>query len=88
MQFGNRGDSKLTRLTLAAANPHCATAGQISFSGATSPAPSAAPVAAVAPVSLPASLSRPPFVMHIASAGAAITDLGVAHGMLRLHGHH
>jgi hypothetical protein len=66
---------------LAAANPHCATAGPISLSGGTSPAPSAASAAAPPPVPIPVSLSGTPFVKHIASAGATITDLGIADGM-------
>jgi len=66
---------------LAAANPHCATSGPISLSGDTSPAPRAAPAAAVPPAFIPASLSGTAFVTHIASAGATITDLGIANGM-------
>jgi thiol:disulfide interchange protein DsbG len=65
---------------LAAANPHCAAAGPTAFSSDTQQAPGAPPPPkATAP--LPASLAGTPFVMHIASAGATITDLGGANGM-------
>jgi thiol:disulfide interchange protein DsbG len=66
---------------LAAANPHCAAAGPIAFSGPTTLGPRSvsAPPNLAAPV--PPTLSGTPFVIHIASAGAAITDLGVANGM-------
>src|SRR5277367_5126015 len=65
---------------LAAANTHCAAAGPTAFSSDTQQAPSA-PAPPKATVPIPASLAGTPFVMHIASAGAAITDLGVANGM-------
>lgn len=61
--------------TVAGANPHCAVAGPISLSSDTPQAPGATPTP------LPPSLSGNPFITHIASAGAAITDLGTANGM-------
>ena len=66
---------------LAAANPHCATAGPIAFTSNTPGVPGAPSLAPVTPTSPPASLTGTPFVMHIASAGATITDLGTADGM-------
>ncbi|OYV51273.1 MAG: hypothetical protein B7Y73_00125 [Acidocella sp. 35-58-6] len=66
--------------TLAAANPHCAVAGPIAFSGNAQQAPSGPPAPA-SPTVLPAALAGVPFVLHIASVGATITDLGAANGM-------
>ena len=66
---------------LAAANPHCATAGSIAFSGPTTPGASSASPPSNLAAPIPPTLSGTPFVMHIASAGAAIMDLGVAYGM-------
>jgi thiol:disulfide interchange protein DsbG len=59
---------------LALANPHCATAGPIAFSGGAAASPTS-------PAVIPAQLSDVPFVMHVAHAGAIITDLGVADGL-------
>lgn len=66
---------------VAAANPHCATAGPTAFTSNTPQVPGAPSLAPVTPTSPPASLTGAPFVMHIASAGATITDLGTADGM-------
>ena len=65
---------------LAAANPHCTTAGPLTFSANTLHVPIAAPQPAVQ-IPVPSSWTRTPFVTHIGNAGATITDLGVADGM-------
>ena len=66
---------------LAAANPHCAMTGQVSFTSNPSQLPKTAVPVPSPPALPPASLGNVPFVTHIARAGAEITDLGVAHGM-------
>ena len=63
---------------LANANPHCATAGPMAFSGSIPQPPSTAPTLTA---TIPTAIKRTPFVMHIARAGAVITDLGVANDM-------
>lgn len=66
---------------LAAANPHCATAGPIAFSPSLPQASSAAPSLPPSPTSVPATIASSAFVTRIANAGAVITDLGAADGM-------
>jgi thiol:disulfide interchange protein DsbG len=68
---------------LAAANPHCSTAGPIAFVGNTR-SPNAASPSPPASAPLPPTLVASAFVSHIASAGAAITDLGTADGMRQI----
>ena len=65
---------------LAAANPQCATAGPTAFSGGAA-VPISSPVAPASPSPLSGPLTGIPFLRHVASAGAAITDLGFANGM-------
>lgn len=71
----------LTFPGLAAANPHCATAGPIAFSPSLPQASSTAPSVPVSPTSVPANLASSAFVTHIANAAAVITDLGTSDGM-------
>jgi thiol:disulfide interchange protein DsbG len=71
--------------TVAAASPQCAIAGPPAFSannGSLPPlvTPAVATSSNSKPV-MPASLTDNPFAIHIAGAGAAITDLGVTNGM-------
>jgi hypothetical protein len=68
---------------LAAANPQCANAGPIAFSGG-GPVPSVSRPAPTSPPALSTSLNSIPFVRHIAAAGATITDLGTADGMRQI----
>jgi thiol:disulfide interchange protein DsbG len=69
--------------TLAAANPHCAAAGPLPFlSNSSGTSPQMTTISAPpSPTALSGSLASVPFVIHIASAGAAISDLGVVDGM-------
>ena len=74
---------------LAAAPSHCAlpAPGAIPVAdshaeAATSAQPTEPPArSSIAPSPLPEALASMPFVQHVASAGAAVTDLGEAHGM-------
>lgn len=65
---------------IASANPHCAMAGPIAISGSAVHTSTSTAAAVAATTPMPPTLSGVPFVMHIASAGAAITDLGAADG--------
>ena len=65
---------------LAAANPQCSIARPIAFASNTLP-PSAASALPPVQAPIPPTLAGFSFVSHIASAGAAITDLGSADGM-------
>ena len=75
---------------MAAPPPHCSLPGPKSILVADQQAPAAVPVpqavpqpAAATPAAgrLPSDLQSIPFAQHIATAGASVTDWGVAHGM-------
>jgi thiol:disulfide interchange protein DsbG len=82
----------------AASPPLCALPGAVPIAGqkvaappeppeAVKPATPPAPASASIPRPLPAALAALRFVRHVAAAGAAVTDLGQAHGMRSIAAH-